>query len=355
MAECLLLKAGGGGVDCDAATAMKSDVLAGKTFGGKDSDELQGGSMPNQGAKTATLAAGGSYTIPAGYHNGSGKIIANSLASQTSATAAAGDIIKGKTAYVNGSKVTGSLDDKGKITDAAKVQANASNAWVMIPRGAYRTNASSGYPEIKLSTSQVNEIAKKRYGGVAFNGATFDGIMLSGVARTSSFRLGSPFGDRDFSWNAGDFIELSKADGSVVGTSFHYVSSGYEACSRYRIAFFTPTVDLSLFSKIRIKAKYSSVEIDARKPIATQLYCVMLPYRNIKKTSSSQIECRDFHDSSLPMINGHLSNYVQTGDIDISALSGQHLLGINVQAATQNWSRSKFELTSTIQSIEFIK
>ena len=39
MAECLLLKAGGGGVDCDAATAMKSDVLAGKTFGGKDSDE----------------------------------------------------------------------------------------------------------------------------------------------------------------------------------------------------------------------------------------------------------------------------------------------------------------------------
>ena len=351
MAECLLLKAGGGGVDCDAATAMKSDVLAGKTFGGKDNDELQTGTMVNNGAKTASLNCGGSYTIPAGYHNGSGKVIANSLASQTSANAAAGDIIKGKTAYVNGSKVTGSLEDRASQTAAVSLEAIAEKAWVRVPFGAYRTPTASGYPLIILDSSQINIIAKARYGGVAFNGATFDGIMLSGVAQTSIFRLGTPFGECDFTWNPGGFAEFSKADGSVVGTSFHYVSSEYEACSRHRIVFFTPTVDLSLFSKIRIKAKYSSVQTDIGRPIVTQLYYMMLPYGNINKISSSKIECKSFHSGAFPMISGPLSNYVQTGDIDISALSGQHLLGIDVQTATGSGGRSSFDLTSTIQSI----
>ena len=65
------------------------------------------GTMANHGAKTSSLNCGSSYTIPAGYHNGSGKITANSLASQTSATATAAKILSGYTAWVNGSKITG--------------------------------------------------------------------------------------------------------------------------------------------------------------------------------------------------------------------------------------------------------
>lgn len=67
------------------------------------------GGMANQGAKTAALNCGGSYAIQAGWHNGQGKITANSLASQTDANAAAGDILTGKTAWVKGSKITGSM------------------------------------------------------------------------------------------------------------------------------------------------------------------------------------------------------------------------------------------------------
>lgn len=87
------------------ATATAGEILSGKTAyvnGVKVT-----GSMANQGAVSQAINAGGSYTIPAGYHNGSGKVTGNSLASQTSATAAAGNIQSGYTAWVNGSKVTG--------------------------------------------------------------------------------------------------------------------------------------------------------------------------------------------------------------------------------------------------------
>ena len=104
------------------ATAADGDVLSGKTYW-KDGAKRTG-TMTNQGAKTAALNAGGSYAIPAGYHNGSGRVTANSLASQTSANAAAGHILSGKTAWVNGSKLTGNIASMGgqTITPTASQQ-----------------------------------------------------------------------------------------------------------------------------------------------------------------------------------------------------------------------------------------
>ena len=93
-----------GGVDDVNFSA--SDLLIGKSANNSNGEKVNG-TMQNNGAKTASLNCGGSYTIPAGYHNGSGKVTANSLSSQTSANATAKDIIKGKTAWVNGSKITG--------------------------------------------------------------------------------------------------------------------------------------------------------------------------------------------------------------------------------------------------------
>ena len=86
--------------------ATAAQVLSGYTFANASSHYVTG-TMPNNGAKTASLNCGGSYTIPAGYHNGSGKVTANSLASQTSANATAQNISSGKTAWVNGVKITG--------------------------------------------------------------------------------------------------------------------------------------------------------------------------------------------------------------------------------------------------------
>lgn len=82
------------------------DLLTGKQLINQNGEILTG-TMVNRGAVTQALNAGGSYTIPAGYHNGLGKVTGNSLASQTSATAVAADIKSGKTAWVNGAKVIG--------------------------------------------------------------------------------------------------------------------------------------------------------------------------------------------------------------------------------------------------------
>ena len=93
--------------------AAAGDVLSGKTFANASSDSLTG-SMTNNGAVSASLDCGNSYTVPEGYHNGSGTVTANSLASQTgvdsgqtAATAAA--LRDGYQAWVNGSKVSGSM------------------------------------------------------------------------------------------------------------------------------------------------------------------------------------------------------------------------------------------------------
>lgn len=67
--------------------AEATHVLIGKTFSSNASGREKSGTMPNQGAKTAALNCGETYTIPAGYHNGSGKVKANSLASQITASA----------------------------------------------------------------------------------------------------------------------------------------------------------------------------------------------------------------------------------------------------------------------------
>lgn len=99
--------------DVTNVDAGAADVLVGKTIVDATGAEIEG-TMPNNGAKNSTLNAGGSYTIPAGYHNGSGKVIAKDLASQTAGTAAAAEILNGETAWVGGVKVTGSMSNNGE-------------------------------------------------------------------------------------------------------------------------------------------------------------------------------------------------------------------------------------------------
>lgn len=174
MGKCIIIAGSNGGIDPDELTAEASDVLKGKIAGIKGKDEpvagtleLNGtaadsqvlfgqtyyntdvktkrtGSMANKGAVSQVLNAGGSYTVPAGYHNGSGKVTVNSLSSQTSATATARHILSGQTAWVNGSKVTGSIANRAGWTGRIGV-----NGKVMIPEGHHN---GQGYVDQSIPT-----------------------------------------------------------------------------------------------------------------------------------------------------------------------------------------------------------
>lgn len=73
--EISTISTGSGGSEIPSGlTATQADVLSTKYFVGVNGTRQQG-SMPDNGAVTKTLTSNGaSYDIPAGYHNGSGKV-----------------------------------------------------------------------------------------------------------------------------------------------------------------------------------------------------------------------------------------------------------------------------------------
>ncbi len=132
MAKCGMTNiSGGGGVGSDELTVTKDYVLSGKTYVGVDTDDEKGtGTMANNGAISAALNAGGSYTVPSGYHNGSGKVTANNLASQTPGNVDAGSMLSGRSGWVNGVKINGGIPwQNADVSGTDRAYATNNSCW----------------------------------------------------------------------------------------------------------------------------------------------------------------------------------------------------------------------------------
>jgi hypothetical protein len=91
--------------------AIASDILSGKTAlsGGEEIT----GSMVNNGGVTKSIGVGETYTIPQGYHDGTGVVTGPTL----SGTAGVGDVRSGKTFYnTSGSIKTGTWNPSPSVS-----------------------------------------------------------------------------------------------------------------------------------------------------------------------------------------------------------------------------------------------
>ena len=185
--------------------ATVADVLEGKTFSNSSNVGLTG-KMPNRGAINQSLNAGGSYTIPAGYHNGSGKITANSLASQTSATATAANILSGKTAWVNGSKITGTMVNRGVLNWSG------SNTTYSVPAGYYSGGTINSKPSYTAGYNAGHSTALS---------VKTKSLTVTGVSGTASFK------DEADEYKTCQYIQASYSiTGTVVGVRIDDASGG---------------------------------------------------------------------------------------------------------------------------------
>lgn len=160
MADCIIAGTGGGGVSSDELNARAAQVLAGRSYVGADTEDEAGtGTMPNIGSVQRTLHAGESMAIPQGYHDGTGAVAAVSLAEQTPGTAAGGDIISGRAAWVDGRRVDGTLIEREGEQPTTGVTISDGLAHVGMLPGAYRKNGRYGTPEVKAPVDMVARAA----------------------------------------------------------------------------------------------------------------------------------------------------------------------------------------------------
>lgn len=109
MAECVLMKSGGG-ADLDVVTATAADIVAPKVIVGQDGEPVTGTMVDRGNWNASDLAAGATVTIPAGKHGGGGKVTARSLAAQTGGATATDQYVKsGMTYWKDGVKRTGTM------------------------------------------------------------------------------------------------------------------------------------------------------------------------------------------------------------------------------------------------------
>ena len=199
-------------------TTMKAAGIASDTS--KLADLATNLAAAKLGATTYNIEASGSITIPAGkLTTGNQTITAKSLASQTTGTAAAGDILSGKIAWVDGAKVTGNIPTVTPTTDtldcgkSASISKGylASDVTITANSLASQTPGNAAAADIRLNKTAWA-------GGTKVTGTMPDGTYSASVSVTNGSASMSATGVSTTT-SSNCYVTLSTAAGSAKGTA----------------------------------------------------------------------------------------------------------------------------------------
>lgn len=248
--------AGGNGPSSDELTASASDVIAGKTFVGSDTNDEAGTgtlALKNSFNGSPVADANGFYaTIPDGAYKGgqsvtfryssmgitSAKIvegesigqIKGSAATTLNGTAAAGDVLAGKTFYSTNpkNKLTGTMVDRGnaQVGGGFVIMPSGSDyvAINQIPQGYYHQNGGdeSWAPEIRYPKEDFYN-----YIGLTDMSKVWNGWTIAGKTGTMTVSSVVSFSVASISGVNATFLWRNPAKGPYGGVIIRYKTDGY--------------------------------------------------------------------------------------------------------------------------------
>ena len=216
-------------------TATAAQVLTGYTFTNSSSVGASG-TMANKGAVTGSITtSGGSYTIPAGYHNGSGKVTGPTLASLIGSNvtlANAANLLTGYTAYgKSGTKYTGSMKNNGAVTKTFTPSSSAQS--YTIPAGYHNGSGKVTCNAITAGTNKKTLVSNMVRTGCGWNTNLGWNIqnswfnLTSVLSNYSSYKTENfLFEPTKFTGNASDgyLLELPRQMKYIPSTGILYVA-----------------------------------------------------------------------------------------------------------------------------------
>ena len=146
--------------DVSSVTASAGDVLTGKTIV-TSAGTVTAGTMPNNGAVSTSLnISTTSYTIPAGYHNGSGKVSITPEEKSATPTTASQEIVPTSGRVLSKVTVNPIPENFANVTDATAVAENILDG--VIAYGNTPAEEGEGVVAVKLEGTMPNNGSVKQ-------------------------------------------------------------------------------------------------------------------------------------------------------------------------------------------------
>ena len=245
-----------------SGNATTTDVLKDKTFTNSDGIEYTG-EMPNNGAVSKTITpstSSQSYTIPKGYHDGTGKVTVNAApVSLINGTATAANVLSGKTFFSDSyTAKTGTMTNSSGTTKSATGTLDATNKRVQltVPANAYYSTTSKLYIAYSTLAKLIGLTAAK----------IVKGNTILGIAGTAKAAVKSQNGSFSFAVKPNTTTPYQvKFDNNFANNSYSVV---YTVTSGYYKDYITMTTKTKLASGFTLNVKNTHTGSEATGTIS---------------------------------------------------------------------------------------